>query len=409
MVLKLIIAIILCINIANAQELKIVTPEEFLNQSPTEERSAILDSIVHQFDGKSVTQKQLDNIWNDKKIRNKYKLIRFQIVNQKLYAGSFDITHLYFVILLEYFQKFVKQYKIQDVDFIIHASDEIIANSDIDFPSFIMSKDLDSPYEKNKLLIPDAYMVRKNWRELAERIKQSNKNKSWKNKINKVFWRGNASGGLEGTYQLSNFDKLPRLSLVLLSKLYPDIINARFTQPIDSSFNQSSRDLAKILELLFGSDFQKVDPIEHLNYKYLISIDGNTCAWERVPWIMLSNSILLKQETNKIEWFYKALKPYVHYVPVNKSLTNIFEQIQWMKENDPLLEKISQNAQEFIINNLMPQHIDSHMAIILNQYHNIQKDKRIIPTLEKSENAISLSSLLKNLLNRVIKYFTRWF
>jgi hypothetical protein len=409
MVLKLIIAIILCINIANAQELKIVTPEEFLNQSPTEERSAILDSIVHQFDGKSVTQKQLDNIWNDKKIRNKYKLIRFQIVNQKLYAGSFDITHLYFVILLEYFQKFVKQYKIQDVDFIIHASDEIIANSDIDFPSFIMSKDLDSPYEKNKLLIPDAYMVRKNWRELAERIKQSNKNKSWKNKINKVFWRGNASGGLEGAYQLSNFDKLPRLSLVLLSKLYPDIINARFTQPIDSSFNQSSRDLAKILELLFGSDFQKVDPIEHLNYKYLISIDGNTCAWERVPWIMLSNSILLKQETNKIEWFYKALKPYVHYVPVNKSLTNIFEQIQWMKENDPLLEKISQNAQEFIINNLMPQHIDSHMAIILNQYHNIQKDKRIIPTLEESENAISLSSLLKNLLNRVIKYFTRWF
>ena len=63
-----------------------------------------------------------------------------------------------------------------------------------------------------------------------------------------------------------------------------------------------------------------------------------------MPWIMLSNSVLLKQETGAIEWFYPALKANVHYVPVNKDLSNIFSQIEWLKTHDSEAEQISINA-----------------------------------------------------------------
>jgi len=34
---------------------------------------------------------------------------------------------------------------------------------------------------------------------------------------------------------------------------------------------------------------------EQLKHRYLPSLDGWTAAWVRVPWILSSNSILLKQ------------------------------------------------------------------------------------------------------------------
>lgn len=54
----------------------------------------------------------------------------------------------------------------------------------------------------------------------------------------------------------------------------------------------------------------------------------------RVPWIMLSNSVMLKQETNLMQWFYPALKAYKNYIPINERLTDIFPQLEWMKNND---------------------------------------------------------------------------
>ena len=44
-----------------------------------------------------------------------------------------------------------------------------------------------------------------------------------------------------------------------------------------------------------------------MKYKYLLSVDGFTAVWGRVPWIMFSNSVLVKAETGKVEWFYDEM------------------------------------------------------------------------------------------------------
>lgn len=92
------------------------------------------------------------------------------------------------------------------------------------------------------------------------------------------------------------------------------------------------------------TSMHKISITDHLKYKYLISIDGNTAAWQRVPWILNSGSVLLLVETDIEEWFYEDLIPYFHYIPIKKDFSNLVEQVKWLKENDNKAFIIAQNA-----------------------------------------------------------------
>lgn len=68
-----------------------------------------------------------------------------------------------------------------------------------------------------------------------------------------------------------------------------------------------------------------------MKYKYLISVDGWTAAWFRPEWIMTSNSLFVKQESAKVEWFYHELIPHKHYFPVANNLSDILEVHSYME------------------------------------------------------------------------------
>ena len=361
----------------------------------------------------------MDDLWNNLQVRNSQHLARFQIVNQKLYADSFNRFDLYFLKWVDYLQKIITKYKIEDIDFIIYIRDELIP--DISFtdnlikvPAFMMSKNITSVYEKDKLLLPDVHILMHNWAGLMERINKSKTDYTWDTKVNKIFWRGATTGSNDvNFYNIKNIDKLNRLKLTILSKLYPELLDARLNRFTELSKDQEGYNLKWIIEKLFGEDDFTVKEEDHLKYKYLVAIDGNTCPWMRVPWIMLSNSVLLKQETNNIQWFYKAIKPYVNYVPVKEDLTNIFDQLEWMKMNDNQVKEISINAQEFIKNELSPEDIEAHLVIILNKYHLIQKDKKIFATLKTLEEIRSVTFFLKGAYHRLktklLPWMDKWF
>ncbi len=381
------------------QKLKTISSELFISENPSTERIAITSFIVHQFDDKrkkGVTQAQLNKLWNSLKLDQKATVLRIQIVNQKLYADYIDSDPFYVKPLLIYFQKLLQYYQIKDIDFIIYTRDEILKNNPLSEEEilpliFMMSKNSNSIYEKDTLLIPDAHMIdlSRGWQELITVIEEANKNITWDKKINKIFWRGGATGwkGLYH-YNVSNFDKLVRLKLAIFSKLYPDLIDAEITAYYEFSNDQDGNDLKKILDYLFNNKQQRINEVDHLKYKYLIAVDGNTCPWLRIPWIMLSNSVLLKQETSNIEWFYPALKAYTHYIPIKENLADIFDRLDWMKDNDSKVKEISFNAQNFVKNNLMPEHLEAYFAIILNEYSSIQKDSEIKISLPKAEDIL---------------------
>jgi hypothetical protein len=45
-------------------------------------------------------------------------------------------------------------------------------------------------------------------------------------------------------------------------------------------------------------------------------------------------------------WYSNELIPYKHYVPIQRNLENLIEQVEWCKENDDKCKKISENAEK---------------------------------------------------------------
>lgn len=134
----------------------------------------------------------------------------------------------------------------------------------------------------------------------------------------------------------------PRVELLRLSKEHPDKIDAK-TSSLENWVAERMKKAG--LEGQIGKPSSIKD---HIKYKYLVSVDGWTAAWMRVPWILASNSVLLKQESLKVEWFSYALKPMVHYYPIKKDLSDLLEAIDYLESHQELAQQIVKNANAFV-------------------------------------------------------------
>lgn len=65
-------------------------------------------------------------------------------------------------------------------------------------------------------------------------------------------------------------------------------------------------------------------------YKYQVSIDGTVAAY-RFPYLLLGDSLVIKQASPYYEHFYVELEPWRHYVPVKRTLVDLLEKIKWAK------------------------------------------------------------------------------
>jgi len=88
---------------------------------------------------------------------------------------------------------------------------------------------------------------------------------------------------------------------------------------------------------------------KQLEYKYIINVDGNTCAWDRIPWILNSNSLCLKKKSSHKCWYYDFMNKDEHFIEfVNDD--EIEKKINTISLNE--CNKIINNANEFCNNYL---------------------------------------------------------
>ena len=78
-------------------------------------------------------------------------------------------------------------------------------------------------------------------------------------------------------------------------------------------------------------------------YKYQINIDGTVAAY-RFPYLLAGDSLVLKQDSPYYEFFYNEFKPYEHYVPFNRDLSDLLEKIQWAREHDKEVSHVKVKA-----------------------------------------------------------------
>lgn len=100
-----------------------------------------------------------------------------------------------------------------------------------------------------------------------------------------------------------------------------------------------------------------------LQYKYQLNIDGTVAAY-RFPYLLAGDSLVFKQDSYYYEFFYKELKPWTHYVPVQSDLSDLVKRIVWAKENDDVAQSIARNGQKFARENLMPQDVFCYHAVL---------------------------------------------
>ncbi len=236
-----------------------------------------------------------------------------------------------------------------NIDFIVTHEDGtrepfyLVDNPDLQAPVLGWAKLKSTPF---LVLIPDWRSLSVWWIHDIKKLKDGKDYKGeptpWDHKQSLAFWRG---GLTESKY---------RLKIASLSQQFPLMIDAGVTKPSIPQYKPPA-------------SYE-----EHLQYKYLPVIDGIMCTYPGYQWRLLSDSVAFKQESDQIQWFYGALVPYVHYVPVKNDLSDLVDQIIWARSHDDLCKQIASNATEFSLKNLMFEDVYCYLYHLFVAYSHLQ-------------------------------------
>ena len=260
----------------------------------------------------------------------------------------------------KFFKSLAKQYQLPDVEFVICLMDAYDDQEELPVPVFVFAKRDSSA---RNVLIPDFEALDPNKR-LAQ-YKKAAADHPWKEKKDVVFWRGATTGGM---YEIDNYLQFPRVKLVLLSKQHPEWLDAAFTllcqgpPAVFKKILEQSRPLAPSVKIP-----------DHFAFKYLIDIDGNSCTYERCRWILLSNSTLLKPFSHNIQWYYKALQPYVHYLPLKEDLSDLQGAYEWLKTHDAEAQRIADEGRNLGLSIFSKQAIEEYFATLIYEYSRLYR------------------------------------
>lgn len=225
-------------------------------------------------------------------------------------------------------------YDMPDGEYLLTLHDGIHHSLEIPILSFASTKDL---VESNKVvLIPDWDAIL-GYSYTFKHIDQNLAKYPWHKKQAKVFWRGSPTGAGPENNDLNGTDRLRFLNY------------AKDLPFVDAAFNTYATQMnpefqAKVAAIHKLKPY--VRPEDSIIYKYLIDIDGNSCSYARMAWILYSNSVLFKHMSNKVQWYYSQMQPYVHYIPIANDFSNLQSQFTWAESHQIEVEAIALNGRK---------------------------------------------------------------
>ncbi len=83
---------------------------------------------------------------------------------------------------------------------------------------------------------------------------------------------------------------------------------------------------------------------------------------------MAGGSLILKQDSDYVEHFYRELEPWVHYVPVRRDLGDLVSKVRWALANDGEARRIAVRAREFARERLMPREVFCYHALVVREW-----------------------------------------
>jgi hypothetical protein len=315
------------------------------------------------FAEKGISQEALDETFQ--KISEQHlPVYRYRIVGENIYRKPEQDHAGRAAIYDKMLKRIHKAKKLPSVDFLICLMDGVpevyvpdrFWVTENQAPLLCWAKKKDAP---SLVLVPDFLVTRESgWHRDLKEVNERYVSIPWEKREERAFWRGAASDKI---YTVENYREKPRFQISFLAHERPDLVDAGFCRAPD--------EVAQVLSsFMLGNT-----PVSgHLSYKYLPVLDGWMCTFPGFQWRLLSGSLTLKQESDEVQYFYGALKPFVHYIPVKNNMGDLLEKIAWAKEHDAECRAIAEKARAFAIENLMPNQIYSYLYWVLNEYAYLQ-------------------------------------
>lgn len=229
-------------------------------------------------------------------------------------------------------QEIALERPLPDTTFLLFAGDYPWQHRHLAVPMFVMSKYVnDDP----KILFPDFDALASRYQVIEGiDLETTDFPTPWDERDGRIAWRGktNQKGGIH----LDDQEKSARLQICRLSEQYPDLVDAGFTKICE----RSSPQLAQYLK-----PFLKTEEI--FAYKYQAWLDGDVTSYTNSGWRFYAGSTVVKPASPFTQWYFCAMKPWIHYVPVKEDLSDLIETLLYLKNHDDLAYQIAQNGLKF--------------------------------------------------------------
>lgn len=92
---------------------------------------------------------------------------------------------------------------------------------------------------------------------------------------------------------------------------------------------------------------EEVNFEKHCDYKYLINLRGVAASF-RFRHLFLCRSVVLNVKSRWIEFFYGALKPFYHYIPLDEEAKNLVNIVKFLRSYPAIAERIAENGFQFV-------------------------------------------------------------
>ena len=247
--------------------------------------------------------------------------------------------------------------QIPDMDFVFNYADEPVGEYDKGpYPVFSWTKAV----HHTDFLIPYT-----SFNELPENapddcdFHESIEN-NWGSKKPLGIWRGATTG--TQLFTTENWREQTRPQLVMFCSEHPDICNARI-----SRYVQASKSAIIEMREEIGRE-SGMSPEMQDRYKYALVLDGNSAPSSRMRHHLERSSLILKQSSPFMEFFYSSLQPYIHYVPMSHSLEDLATVISWARENDGDAVRMVTNSKKFACMNFNRKTIRAYMKYVFSEY-----------------------------------------
>ncbi|MEM9787462.1 MAG: glycosyl transferase family 90 [Pseudomonadota bacterium] len=187
--------------------------------------------------------------------------------------------------------------------------------------------------------LPDAYFFRDRGYSETDAFAKQNP-VAWHDRSDDIVWRGVPSG-------MGIFDLDPHLAdnplviqrLRMAMKCRDLDVDFRFVACPDKAYERLIEEAGLVGGYIPTNDWGQM--------KYAIDIDGFTNAWNNFMQRLKLGCCVLKVDSpmGYYQWYYHKLTPWEHYVPIRADLSDLAEQIDWVKTNPGKAREIAANGQ----------------------------------------------------------------